>query len=150
MNKELEDFKKELIIKLKAAIDVGRTVRYNRVKELINEIKPKPEFVEGEHVLMFNINRKHRQIRVFSSMNEDDNCFNFEDLDGTCWKYCEKIDTLPMHMTVHNRSTEYPDGVSKNALVYVKLTSGYYDGGRADAFDWSRIVRYQILKDLNL
>ncbi len=149
MSKELEDFKKEMTIKLRSVIDTGCTVKYHRVEELINELKPKPEFVEGEHVIFFDKEEGYRNVRIFSSVNENNDCFRFKDSRGAGWKYCEKIDVLPMNMTVHDGLTEFPYGVNGNTLVYIKLTNGSYAGGTAKEFEWNGITHYQILKDLN-
>ncbi len=152
MSKELEEFKEEMISRITFVLNQDghpTMVKRDLFKDLMKKLKPKPEFVEGEHVIMFDISKENHQIRVFSSMNEGDDCFNFQDSHDTCWKYCEKIDALPMNMTAHDGSGTCPDGVNSNTLVHVKLTNERYSGGMAHNFNWSSIAQYQILKDLN-
>jgi len=143
MNKELEEFKKEMVTTLKdimVCVEEGQGLY--KINCCIKDLEPKPEFIEGEIVLASD-DGKDWIITKFDRLGK--NTFICDEQE---WILCKKLEALPMHMTDHDGSRSYPVNVLKGTLVFVRLNTGKYPGGKASEFEWNKVAKYQILKDL--
>jgi len=142
MNKELEDFKKEIIGDIECLMDLADSIESALIaKSLLERIKPKPEFIEGE-IVMALFNGKP----VLCEFNNDlDNSTYPYPTSGDNIKNCVKPDYLPMNMTVYD-GTNAPDD---DAIISVRFKDGMCSGGLAGEFQWTYVEKFQILKDLN-
>ena len=141
MNKELEDFKSEISYQLNEILnkdEIGM-FKVKLIRELVDELKPEPEFIEGEIV------RTHfNGVDVLCEFNTefDNSTAPYPTKNGDYYK----IEALPMHMTVYD-GTNIPSG---DELVVIKNGTDRYYCGKVRDFNWDQsVTAFQILKDLN-